>query len=620
MRMQTENILQLGEFKEQRTLSDVSCENELEELMQQIDIMVNSKRVEWEKQVCILEQKLQARDQELTVARGALDQKDCEIRILSKKLQQADHSREETIQNYEKQLEALKSQLSKLKKSYEKLQYYHVGSQKSGHTGGAAEQERSRAELTHVTQQQEDYRVQAEQWEEERLIYQNNLKALTEQKKSLAEKCDFLQSQSRSYQEQLSSRAQLQGQLITNNQSEIRRLRCQLDTSQETITSDRVIIEGLRSAVKEMTLSRDSLRGENQRLLQELSHCQRRCQRMESKAAAEPRRRDDLVGALELDHRERDAEVDQYHNSQVQKLSYKESDVRTSERAANREQVQKRAKLSHCEQNEAGKDLLDVKPGGAGLDSLRADIHDLTAKLSQQDVTMATLSEKVCELERGLHGREPGDISAQASHCAEECGVPGLCSVSSVEEEEPVKCRTGGQERLDELPERMISSPWSSEAYGPQSQANQQRSEEGLYSRLKQLPPDSTCNGDTWLSAHQLDPYHTGWDTPSQSLLIDQSCLDAILPKIKSELCQSQNGRQFPEMNFLLLGTHDISASLGGNESFLSAAERFLQDEDRRAGDFERTLNSHIEELQRQSEHTVTKYTAHDYSRYIMSS
>ncbi|XP_068121000.1 deuterosome assembly protein 1 isoform X2 [Hyperolius riggenbachi] len=582
MRMQTENILQLGEFKEQRTLSDVSCENELEELMQQIDIMVNSKRVEWEKQVCILEQKLQARDQELTVARGALDQKDCEIRILSKKLQQADHSREETIQNYEKQLEALKSQLSKLKKSYEKLQYYHVGSQKSGHTGGAAEQERSRAELTHVTQQQE--------------------------------------SQSRSYQEQLSSRAQLQGQLITNNQSEIRRLRCQLDTSQETITSDRVIIEGLRSAVKEMTLSRDSLRGENQRLLQELSHCQRRCQRMESKAAAEPRRRDDLVGALELDHRERDAEVDQYHNSQVQKLSYKESDVRTSERAANREQVQKRAKLSHCEQNEAGKDLLDVKPGGAGLDSLRADIHDLTAKLSQQDVTMATLSEKVCELERGLHGREPGDISAQASHCAEECGVPGLCSVSSVEEEEPVKCRTGGQERLDELPERMISSPWSSEAYGPQSQANQQRSEEGLYSRLKQLPPDSTCNGDTWLSAHQLDPYHTGWDTPSQSLLIDQSCLDAILPKIKSELCQSQNGRQFPEMNFLLLGTHDISASLGGNESFLSAAERFLQDEDRRAGDFERTLNSHIEELQRQSEHTVTKYTAHDYSRYIMSS
>ncbi|XP_068121001.1 deuterosome assembly protein 1 isoform X3 [Hyperolius riggenbachi] len=559
MRMQTENILQLGEFKEQRTLSDVSCENELEELMQQIDIMVNSKRVEWEKQVCILEQKLQARDQELTVARGALDQKDCEIRILSKKLQQADHSREETIQNYEKQLEALKSQLSKLKKSYEKLQYYHVGSQKSGHTGGAAEQERSRAELTHVTQQQEDYRVQAEQWEEERLIYQNNLKALTEQKKSLAEKCDFLQSQSRSYQEQLSSRAQLQGQLITNNQSEIRRLRCQLDTSQETITSDRVIIEGLRSAVKEMTLSRDSLRGENQRLLQELSHCQRRCQRMESKAAAEPRRRDDLVGALELDHRERDAEVDQYHNSQVQKLSYKESDVRTSERAANREQVQKRAKLSHCEQNEA-------------------------------------------------------------SHCAEECGVPGLCSVSSVEEEEPVKCRTGGQERLDELPERMISSPWSSEAYGPQSQANQQRSEEGLYSRLKQLPPDSTCNGDTWLSAHQLDPYHTGWDTPSQSLLIDQSCLDAILPKIKSELCQSQNGRQFPEMNFLLLGTHDISASLGGNESFLSAAERFLQDEDRRAGDFERTLNSHIEELQRQSEHTVTKYTAHDYSRYIMSS
>lgn len=47
--------------------------------MQQIDIMVNSKKVEWEKQVHLMEQRLEERDQELSRARGVLDQKDNEV-------------------------------------------------------------------------------------------------------------------------------------------------------------------------------------------------------------------------------------------------------------------------------------------------------------------------------------------------------------------------------------------------------------------------------------------------------------------------------------------------------------------------------------------------------------
>lgn len=39
-----------------------------------------------------------------------------------------------------------------------------------------------------------------------------------------------------------------------------------------------------------------------------------------------------------------------------------------------------------------------------------------------------------------------------------------------------------------------------------------------------------------------------------------------------------------------------------------AAAEKFLQEEERRAKDFEQILNSHIEELQRQSSNTIKNY------------
>lgn len=41
-----------------------------------------------------------------------------------------------------------------------------------------------------------------------------------------------------------------------------------------------------------------------------------------------------------------------------------------------------------------------------------------------------------------------------------------------------------------------------------------------------------------------------------------------------------------------------------------TATEKFLQEEEQRARDFEKVLNSHIEELKRQSEDTLKKYSS----------
>lgn len=56
-----------------------SCEAELQELMKQIDIMVAHKKSEWEGQTQALEACLNAREQELSSAKAALQEKQKEV-------------------------------------------------------------------------------------------------------------------------------------------------------------------------------------------------------------------------------------------------------------------------------------------------------------------------------------------------------------------------------------------------------------------------------------------------------------------------------------------------------------------------------------------------------------
>lgn len=55
------------------------CEAELQELVHQIDIMVNSKKVEWGRKMKALEAKVDIQDQELASAQSKLDQKGQEV-------------------------------------------------------------------------------------------------------------------------------------------------------------------------------------------------------------------------------------------------------------------------------------------------------------------------------------------------------------------------------------------------------------------------------------------------------------------------------------------------------------------------------------------------------------
>uniref|UniRef100_A0A8C5QU87 Deuterosome assembly protein 1 n=1 Tax=Leptobrachium leishanense TaxID=445787 RepID=A0A8C5QU87_9ANUR len=298
------------------TLGDSSCENDLEELMRQIDIMVNSKKVEWEQQVVTLQQRLQAQDKELSDARNALDKKKCEV---------PDPARTAIFLLYDVQRIAM---------------FY--------------------------SKRIKEFKVLSNEWENQRAFYKNQLKSLCDQRKSLTEKCQLLQEQSQSYQEQLSSRTQLQDEAIANNQAEIRRLRCQLDVSQETIRSDRVIIDNLNSTIKEITLSRNSLKDENQQLLEELNRCQKRCQVQTS-----------------------------YLPGRSVRLSLLPSLVPNKNLSCAAGQLYP----SFCTKHIFHRNI-------TSLERLRTDITEPTTKLHQRDIPTATTSDKHFHLEQDLELQE----------------------------------------------------------------------------------------------------------------------------------------------------------------------------------------------------------------------
>ncbi|XP_073525748.1 deuterosome assembly protein 1-like isoform X2 [Phyllobates terribilis] len=592
---------QRAAFQKYQTMGDSSCENELEELMHQIDIMVNSKKVEWEKQVLVLEQRLEAQEkrleaqeQELITTRCIVDQKDCEIGVFSIKLEEAEKSRHEVVQNYETQLEALKMQLSKLKKSYDKLHYYYVKNHNSDIPDASPEHERCQTDLRRVSQRLEEYKEQADQWENQRRVYQENIQKLNEQRENLIEKCEYLQ-QSHSPPEQRSCRTRLEDEAITNNQSDIRRLRCQLEASQETIRSGRGIIENLKTTVKEITLSRNSLKAENLHLLQELRDCQKRCQRMESKlseARIELQARQDLCRAAELDQRQLHTLISE--KDEESKFSSQESHVFMEEQASNREKLQKRLKLSPCKKDQVEKDFIkEIR--NIGLERLQADVSDLTERLHRKDVTIATISRKVSRLEQELDMKEHGNVHRQVLISSD--GHSHLHDLTlEPEMETPLEYCSDGQDLEGLQLEMMKTFSWQSGITGKRSQGKHDGSSE-------EDEPTPKMADDT---NNNVSSYRRG-----DGLLTDQGCLEFILPKLRSP---TQKEHHYPDLTDFSHLDYDQSGDSTAEQSFVSAAERFLQEENRRARDFENILNLQIEDLQRQSEHTVKRCRSRGYS------
>ncbi|EGV99605.1 Coiled-coil domain-containing protein 67 [Cricetulus griseus] len=203
--------------------------------MEQIDIMVSNKKLDWERKMRALETRLDLRDQELANAQTCLDQKGQEVGLLRQKLDSLEKCNLMMTQNYEGQLQALKAQFSKLTNSFEKLRLHQM-KQSQVHRKEVPSKEEIPFELNSLNQK--------------------------------------LEKQAQNYQTQLNGKKQCPEDISPENPH----MMCDSDPGCEASQRDEFIIEKLKSAVSEIALSRNKLQDENQKLLQELKMCQRQCQ------------------------------------------------------------------------------------------------------------------------------------------------------------------------------------------------------------------------------------------------------------------------------------------------------------------------------------------------------
>ncbi|NXD23943.1 CEP63 protein, partial [Spelaeornis formosus] len=219
-----------------------SCEAELQELMKQIDIMVAHKKSEWEGQTQALEACLSAREQELSSTKAALQEKQKEVGMLRRQVEDVEKSKQDIVREYEQQLKKFQEELSRLRRSYEKLQKKRIRSRGEANKG----QEEDKFELSRLTRKLEEFRQKSLDWEKQRLRYQQQVASLEAQRKALAEHSELVQTQ-------LANRKQVLDSVELASRSEIQHLTSRLERAKDTICANELEVERLSIRVEDLS-------------------------------------------------------------------------------------------------------------------------------------------------------------------------------------------------------------------------------------------------------------------------------------------------------------------------------------------------------------------------------
>nr|XP_033804509.1 deuterosome assembly protein 1 isoform X2 [Geotrypetes seraphini]XP_033804510.1 deuterosome assembly protein 1 isoform X2 [Geotrypetes seraphini]XP_033804511.1 deuterosome assembly protein 1 isoform X2 [Geotrypetes seraphini] len=606
-----------------------SCEAELEELMHQIDIMVNNKKLEWERQAQVLETKLDAREKELINSQNAMDQKIREMEILHQKLEDVEKSQCEMAQSYEGQLQTLKFQLSKLKHSYEKLQLHHKKQVGSYRTEQSLECDSTQSELNRLNQKLKEFKAKSKEWEKQRILYQNQLGTLDHQRKSLAEKCKLFQKQSQNHHTWLTGRRPFQDSSFTSL-SEIRHLREQLHTSQKNIMSSEGIITKLKSDMNEEAMSKTKLQEENQRLLQELKKCQRQFQNLESdfsEVKTELQLREDLLSAVEVEQMHMHKELAKFRiYRSIEENTKSLGSSHTQSLKLNEIQLLKKKMAFHISELHKVRNLLFYQTQPHSFD----ENSDLIVKFHQKDNTKATIVDKSDFLEGPLIT----EVEMKEKNIFKQQGIKSLKEQESYTTLEKLQYENGklqndfikAQAKLELPSESGHEKPEESPNYSVHD-ITEIKASENMFQQennweLKTELLQSTRNCIKSLTLHNETgdiAVSSSWDDPSENIFRNPEVAAGGVTKVSIVGCLPN--QDTPNLSLLSQYCHgdNITCTLSSPETSFpnTAIEKFFQEEDKRAKEFEKILNAHIEELQKNSQKILCKASHLNQIRHV---
>ncbi|XP_042636503.1 deuterosome assembly protein 1 [Orycteropus afer afer] len=571
------------------------CEAELQELMEQIDIMVSNKKLDWERKMRALETRLDLRDQELANAQTCLDQKGQEVGLLRQKLDSLEKCNLAMTQNYEGQLQTLKAQFSKLTNSFEKLRLHQMKQNKVRRKELPNPKEEIPFEVSNLNEKLEEFRAKSREWDKQEILYQTHLVSLDAQQKLLSERCNQFQKQAQSYQTQLNGKKQY----VEDNSSEIPRLIRESDPSCETNERDEFIIEKLKSAVSEIALSRNKLQDENQKLLQELKMYQRQCQAMEaglSEVKSELRSRDDLLRIIEMERLQLHRELLKMGEFQNAQDNQKRLESSYSPCTKEPERKKKEVFSVNPDQTNHEKELNKIRSQfyqeeeyqSSEQERMRNEISDLTAALHQKEITIATIMKKAALLEKQLKM----ELEIKEKMLAKQ-QVSDMKYKAVRTENTHLKGMMGD---LD--PGQYMGMDLTNKEQSRYTSINKLECEN---QRLRNDLAKLHANGKSAWTNQNIYAETVRHAYQSQMKMKENEDRYILKTKFMVLKVLPPTGKSPPDMS--------IPASL--------AAQHFLLEEEKRAKELEKLLNAHIDELQRHTEFTLNKYTKLKQNRHI---
>ncbi|XP_044298406.1 deuterosome assembly protein 1 [Varanus komodoensis] len=596
-------------LQEQMMARSIPCNAELQELMHQIDIMVNNKKLEWQKKMQALEVRMSIRDQELANAQSKLDQKGQEVGLLRQKLDSLQKTKFEMAQNYDSQLQALKTQFVRLTKSYEKLQLHQL-KQNKGH------------DMEKCTENQEA------SWQ---------LSSLNQKLEKQAQNCQI----------QISCQTPKQEKSDTCSHCKTEHLSIHHGVSLEPTGKNDCFMEKLKLTVSEIAVSRNRLQEENLKLQQEVKMYQRKCQNIEARLTEvknELQSREDLLNMVELECqqlRKEVARIEEHKNKEdnqvkiqsayaqcLKDLEVKKAQILVLEQQQENQQeelIQIRDRLYQEEQSHCSE-----------VERMRTEISDLIEELHQKEITIATIMERAALLERQLQMKL--EIKEKM------LGKQQIIDLSNKEHETCLESTNMPEHKDERLQNDRVKLPTNSKIpllvkpftchgtkHSNQTSVKMQEKEERPAQNEGEWTPQPATYEKFGCYRNQFPAWYGQGDIASikssSNLPFQRSSRDcepaadgrsSSPPQVYPAHCIAC----FPERNKPDMLVNNVYAveenEMSSPETLFlaNATEKFLQEEEKRARDFEWVLNSHIEELQRQSENTLKKYANFKHSRH----